>query len=84
MKTPYYAQINSIIAYGIAMWGPMASHRQLKQIQNQQVKAVKLIDYRQKKVHIYRTYWILNVHQLTKLELCKLGYRLTNNLLPKP
>ena len=52
MKTLYYAQINSIIAYGIAMWGPMASHRQLKQIQNQQDKAVKLIDYRQKKVDI--------------------------------
>ena len=84
MKTLYYAQINSIIAYGISMWGPMASHHQLKQIQNQHYKAVKLIDYKHKKGDTYRTHWILNVHQLTKLELCKLGYRLTNNLLPKP
>ena len=74
MKTLYYAQINSIIAYGIAMWGPMASHHQLKQIQNQQDKAVKLIDYNHKKGDTYRTHRILNVHQLTKLELCKLGY----------
>ena len=66
------------------MWGPMASHHQLKQIQNQQDKAVKLIDFKHKKGDTYRTHRILNVHQLTKLELCKLGYRLTNNLLPKP
>ena len=84
MKTLYYTQINSIIAYGIAMWGPRASHHQLKQIQNQQDKAVKLIDYNQKKGDTYRTHRILNVHQLTKLELCKLGYHLTNNLLPEP
>ena len=84
MKTLYYAQINSIIAYGIAMWGPMASRHQLKQIQNQQDKAVKLIDFKHKKGDIYRIHRNLNVHQLTNLELCKLGYRLTNNLLPKP
>ena len=53
-------------------------------VENQQDKAVKLINYRQKKVDIYRTYRILNVHQLTNSELCKVGYRLTNNLLPKP
>ena len=84
MKTLYYAQINSLITYGIAMWGPMANRQQLKQIQKQQDKAVKLIDFMYKKDDNYRKHRILNVHQLTVLELCKLGYRLTHDLLPKP
>ena len=37
-----------------------------------------------KKDDNYRKHRILNVHQLTVLELCKLGYRLTHDLLPKP
>ena len=62
----------------------MASHQQLKQIQNLQDKAVKLIDHQSKKVNIYKAHAILNVSQLIDLELCKLGYRLANELLPKP
>ena len=84
MKTLYYAQIHSIIVYGIAMWGPMVSRQQLKQIQNLQDKAVKLIDHQFEKGNIYKAHVILNVSQLINLELCKLGYCLTNNLLPKP
>ena len=84
MKTLYYAQIHSLITYGIAMWGPMANQHQLKQIQKQQDKAVKLIDFMHKKDDNYRKHRIPNVYQLTTLELCKLGYRLTHDLLPKP
>ena len=46
-------------------WPVITSHHQ--QIQNQQDKAVKLIDYKHKKGDTYRTHRILNVHQLTKL-----------------
>ena len=84
LKTLYYAQIHSLITYGIAMWGPMANQHQLKQIQKQQDKAVKQIDFMHSKEDNYKKHRILNVHQLITLELCKLGYRLTHKLLPKP
>ena len=83
MKILYYAQINSHIAYGISMWGPMVNHCLINQIQNLQDKAVKCIDLRLKKNEMYCVHKILNIDQMIELELCKLGYRLTNNLLPK-
>ena len=33
---------------------------------------------------VYRTYKILAVDQMIELEMCKLGFRLVKNLLPKP
>ena len=43
MKMLYYTQINSLITYGISMWGPMANRCLINQIQNLQDKAVKCI-----------------------------------------
>ena len=83
MKTLYYAQIHSNITYGISMWGPMASCHLRNQIKTLQNKAVKLINHRLEKGSVCKTHGILNVDQLIDLELCKLGYRLMNNLLPK-
>ena len=84
MKMLYYAQINSLISYGISMWGPMVSRCLINQIQTLQDKAVKCIDLSLNKDLVYNTYKILTVNQMIELEMCKLGFCLVNNLLPKP
>ena len=82
MKMLYYAQINSLISYGISMWGPMVTRCLINQIQTLQEKAMKCIDLTLSKDAIYSTYKILTVSQMIELEMSKLGYRLVNNLLP--
>ena len=78
----YYAQINSLISYGISMWGPMVTHCLVNQVQTLQDKVVKCIDLSLSKNVVYRTYKILAVSQRIELEMCKLGFCLVNNLLP--
>ena len=82
MKMLYYAQINSLISYGISMWGPMVTRCLINQVQMLQDKTVKCIDLVLSKDAIYSTYKILTVSQMIELEMSKLGYRLVNNLLP--
>ena len=82
MKMLYYAQINSLISYGISMWGPMVTHYLVNQVQILQDKAVKCIDLSLSKDVVYHTYKILAVSQMIELEMCKLGFCLVNNLLP--
>ena len=79
MKMLYYAQINSLISYG--MWGPMVNHSLVNQVQALQDKAVKCIDLNLSRDAVYRTHKILAVDQMIKFEMCKLGYHLVNNLL---
>ena len=78
----YYAQINSLISYGISMWGPMVTRCLINQVQMLQDKAVKCIDLSLSKDAVYSTYKILAVSQMIELEMSKLGFRLVNNLLP--
>ena len=82
MKMLYYVQINSLISYGISMWGPMVTHCLINQVQSLQDKAVKYIDHRLNKDLVYSTYKILTVRQMIELEMSKLGFHLVNNLLP--
>ena len=84
MKNLYYAQIHSNISYAISMWGPMANHCLINQIQTVQNKAVSCIEPGLKPNLLYCKHKILTVDLMINLELCKLGYRMTNNLLPEP
>ena len=81
MKMLYYAQINSLISYGISMWGPMVTCCLVNQVQTLQDKVVKCIDLSLSKDAVYSTYKILAVGQMIELEMSKLGFRLVNNLL---
>ena len=49
-----------------------------------QDKAVKCIDPNLRTGIVYHTYKILTVDQMIELELCKLGFCMVNDLLPKP
>ena len=62
-------------------WSLALSHNQVQTLQD---KAVKCIDLSLKKDVVYRTYKILTVNQMIELEMCKLGFHLVKNLLPKP
>ena len=82
MKMLYCDQINSLISYGISMWGPMVTCCLVNQVQTLQDKVVKCIDLSLTKDAVYGTCKILAVDQMIELEMCKLGFRLVNNLLP--
>ena len=73
-----------ISVYAISMWGPMASRCLISQIQMIQNKAVSCIEPGLKPNLVYHKHKILTVDLMIKLELCKLGYQMTNNMLPKP
>ena len=84
MKSLYYAQIHSNISYALSLWGPMTSSRNINQIQLIQNKAVSCIDIELSMEQTYLKYGILPVPKMIHLELCKLGFKLINNMLPKP
>ena len=61
----------------------MLSKQLLTKLTNAQRKAVALIDPSKKIEELFRRYKILNVTNLIQFELCKLGYKLCHDLLPK-
>ena len=84
LKSLYYAQIHSNIIYGLSMWGPMTGCGLMNQIQSIQDKAVACIEAGKKIKETYRKHGILKVDELVKVELCKLGYKLTHHMLRTP
>ena len=82
MKILYFAQIQSILAYGIIVWGPMLKEYDLKMLQKIQNNCLKCIKPKQSLSYINRELRVLPVHKLIKLEQAKLGFRLCNNMLP--
>ena len=84
MKSLYYAQIHSNISYALSLWGPMTSNHIINQIQHIQNKAVSCIDIDLSMEQIYLKHGILPVPKMIHLELCKLGFKFINNMLPKP
>ena len=82
-KVLYYGHIFSHLTYCISTWGPMLQSSQLKKLQKLQNKCINLID--QNKYGIYEKAnrnQILTVNELIELELCKIGYKFVNKLLP--
>ena len=84
MKSLYYAQIHSNINYALVLWGPMAKYWDIKQIQSIQDKALRCIEMNSRVELVYHKHGILPLSKMILLELYKLGYKLVNELLPKP
>ena len=72
----YYAHFHSHLSYGIVIWGGTYGKCMLNKIQKLQNKCIKIIKPSQKQKPI-------SINNLIHLELCKLGYKAINNLLPK-
>ena len=81
-KLLYYGQLHSHLCYGIGVWGPMLSVKQMTELSTIQKKCVKLINTSLSTSESFKTLRILTVHQLIELEQSKLGYKLCNKLLP--
>ena len=77
----YFGQIHSNLCYCLSIWGTMMQKRSKTLLTNAQRKAVKLIDTSMGIDEVFSHYNILTLEQLTRLEQCKLGYKLCNNLL---
>ena len=82
MKILYFAQIQSILAYGIIAWGPILKECDLIMLQKIQNNCLKCIKPKQSLTDTNRELCVLPVHKLIKLEQAKLGFRLCNNMLP--
>ena len=82
MKILYFAQIQSVLAYEIVVWGPMLKECDLKRLQSIQNNCLKCIKPKQSLSDINKELCMLPVHKLIKLEQAKLGFKLCNNMLP--
>ena len=79
----YHAQIQSHIAYALLVWGSMCSKQKINKIQKLQNQCLRLISNKKHiDTHTFKNHRILTLEKLTKLELCKTGYKLLKNDLP--
>ena len=82
LKLIYHAHLESHILYGLPVWGSMCSQEQIYRVEKAQRKAVKQIKKHCSFKTACKELRILSFENLINLELCKLGYKLTNKLLP--
>ena len=75
-KVLYFAQFQSHLNYGLAVWGNMTKKCRLNKLQKLQDACIKIINGSS------TCLGVLNVQNLLDLENKKLGYKLHNNLLP--
>ena len=85
LRVLYFAQIHSILTYGIVMWGSLLSQANLNKLQKIQNICVRIIDNKKSTNNEdrYKTLGILTVRQTIQLELSKLWHKHQKNLLPK-
>ena len=79
----YFGQIHSHLCYCLSVWGSMLNKHLIQKLSKAQCTAVALIDLNKKTEELFKKHKILNVTDMVHLELCKLGFKLCHNLLPK-
>ena len=79
----YFGQIHSHLCYCLCIWGSMLHKHLIHKLSRAQHMAVALIDPNKKPEEVFKKHKILKVTELVHLEQCKLGYKLSHNLLPK-
>ena len=77
----YYAHFVSHLTYGIPLWGSMASNQWLTKLQKIQNKCLRIVLSKSGN-KTRKDLLVLNVKETIDLDLCKLGYKTKNNLLP--
>ena len=82
LKMLYYAQTFSHIKYRIGIWGSMTSSTLRAKLQKTQTECLKLFLSKNSVWQDAKKFGIFNINNLIKLELNKLGYKMTHHLLP--
>ena len=82
LRSVYYAHIHSHLSYAISIWGSMLSTKQIQKLQKVQNTCLKTIEPGINITESFKKLKILRISQLVKLELNKLAYKHTHNLLP--
>ena len=77
----YYAHIHSHLSYAILIWASMLSTKQIQKLQKVQNTCLKTIEPGINITESFKKLKILRISQLVKLELNKLAYKRTHNLL---
>ena len=86
-KMLYYSYFYSHIIYGITLWGPMCTMAYVNRIFNMQKKAVRLIEnapYNAEALPLFKKYKILKFSDIVDLDLAKLAFLYSKQLLPSP
>ena len=86
LRNVYFTHIHSHLNYGILAWGSMLSSTQLKELWKMQQQCVQLVSkLNDKNINRQmRTLHIMSVDNMIRLSLCKLGYKITHEVLPIP
>ena len=82
LRTVYYAHIHSHLTYAISVWGSMLSTKQVQKLQKVQNICLKIIEPSMKTSESFEKLKILRMSQLVNLELNKMAYKRTHNMLP--
>ena len=84
LKVLYFAQLHSVLTYGIVMWGSLASQANLNKLQKIQNTCIRIIDKPGCTTlkSSYKNNKILDVSQTIDMELTKLWHKYQLNLLP--
>ena len=86
IRTVYFSHIHSHLSYNLSVWGSMLSKSQVLEISQLQQKCIRhMIKRNSIPVDaIFKKLKLLKFSDMTKIELCKSGAQISNNLLPKP
>ena len=83
IKLLYFGQLHSNLCYCLSIWGTMIKKKLMTGITRLQQKTIRLVDNTMSIDKVFTRYRILPFKQIVRLEQCKLGYKLCNNLLPQ-
>ena len=86
IRTLYFSHIHSHLNYNLSVWGSMLSKSQVSDISQLQQKCIRhMIKKSSIPVDaIFRKLKLLKFSDMIKIELCKFGAHISNNVLPKP
>ena len=82
LRILYFAQIQSVLSYGIVVWGTLIKESDLNMLQKIQNKYLRCIVQKESIPDILKETHILPVRKIVNLEQAKLGFKLCNDMLP--
>ena len=84
-KILYYAYFNSLLTYGLKVWGPHISKKQTEQINISQRKMIRIMTNSKKDSHtnpMFKKLSILKFTDMIRMEKLKYAYKLYHQNLP--